>query len=132
MNIGIDLSFFGEGKSGIDKFAYDILKYIIENDKTNMYYLYTNNKLPQDLKLNNNFITKRINPHLMTLFLFSFQRQLIKDKIDLFYGPCHVLPKKNKRYKLAVTIHDLVIIKAKETTGFKKVRYFLTKYLYKI
>lgn len=131
MKIGIDLNYFGNGKSGLDKYTYELLKYISLVDEKNTYYLYTNNELPSEFKNKKNFIKRPISKHISYLFLFSLKKQLIKDKIDLFYGPVHLLPRKSKKYKMVVTYHDLILIKRRETTNVGSFRYYILKHLFK-
>lgn len=118
MIIGIDAKTLGKRKTGIGFYLQTVLKYISENDKKNLYYLYTNREIAINFKLPSNFIIKKYKAKIASLYIFyRFKKILEKDHVDLFWGPEHILPKKSSKYKMIVTIHDL---------AFKKIKHICT------
>lgn len=114
MNIGIDAKTFSKRKTGIAIYLQDILKYFSEHDKENKYFLYSNKEIHLDFELGPNFKVCYYKAKIASLGIyFKLRKRLIKDKIDVFWGPEHILPKKSKFYRMIVTIHDLAFLKFK-------------------
>jgi len=111
VRIGIDSRALVEHRSGIGNYVYENLKQICEIDSKNEYYLYSNKKVFVDFKLPNNFKICEYPAKVGTLWLyFRLPKILKKDKIDVFWGTEHCLPKRNrytKEIKFLLTIHDL-------------------------
>lgn len=124
MNIGIDAKPLEEKKAGIGIYLEQILRIINENDKDNKYFLYTSRKLRIDFKLNDNFVIREnITSKIGELFHFlGLHKKLKEDKIDVFWGTEHILPKRSKytkKVKYILTVHDLAIKKLKTVGSLK-------------
>lgn len=114
MIIGIDAKTLGKRKTGIAFYVQNIIKYLNEVDKENNYILYSNREIDLPFSLNSNFKIKYYKAKIASFAIYyKLPKILKKDKVDLFWGPEHILPKKNKHYKLVVTIHDLAFAKFK-------------------
>ena len=106
MFIGIDASSAAkEKKTGIDNTAYQIILNLQKIDKTNIYYLYTNKPLPQEIRKNNNFVEKLI-PMPRLWHKFRLPLALFKDKPDIFLELTNGIPAFAPTSSF-VLIHDL-------------------------
>ena len=120
MIIGIDASVLAKSNAGISTYIRIIIEYLMKEDKDNIYYLYINKNSNISIPLTKNFIVKKYDAIVPSLYIrYKLHKDLIKDKVDLFWGPAHVLPKKRKEYKMVLTIHDLVFKKFKSTAQLK-------------
>lgn len=115
MKIGIDARRLRQKNlTGIGMYLFSIISYIDENDFENEYYLYTNKPLEYKFK-NKNIHEVVINTNsvfnkLGSLWIeYVLPRFIVKDKIEVFWGPENALPKKCKNVKMVVTIHDLAL-----------------------
>ena len=132
MNIGIDLTFYSNIRTGISNYTFKLLEYFNKVDTTNKYFLYTSNDLPSEIKFNENFIIKKLETkHIHLYYLLFLKKQLMKDKINLFFGPSFYLPAKSKKYKMVTTFHDLSIIKTKNSSYHKFFKYHISKLFHK-
>lgn len=113
MRIGIDARLLEKRMTGIGRYLSGILKYILEVDKDNKYYLFSLHNLEDYEKRGfgivatgeKDIVPRRIySPFWLNLVLPKF---LEKNKIDLFFEPNYFLPLWNKEIKNIITIHDL-------------------------
>lgn len=111
MRIGINVSVLkaGENVSGIGYYTYRIVKELIDNDKENEYYLFSNCKIsvhfPENSKVHNILYPCR-NRLLWSRYLLGWQIQ--KFNLDIFWSPTHNLPiVKQKKTKYYMTVHDI-------------------------
>jgi len=114
MNIGIDAyPLVREKKAGISCYTYNILKNMLEVDNENEYFLYNNLGEAIDspyLNVHSPIILggSLINRFSTSWLLFNASRQLVKDKIDIFWGTQGVMPLNlPNSVKAIITIHDL-------------------------
>jgi glycosyltransferase involved in cell wall biosynthesis len=117
MKIGIDASILARGKTtGINRFLRNLLKYILEIDKKNEYFLFAPCKLQEYKSRGFNVITigenKIISPeYYFPIWLnFVLPVALKKTRLNLFFQPNYFLPLfiHNKEIKFIITIHDLI------------------------
>lgn len=116
MKIGIDARPLIEKKTGIGFYLYNLLENILENDKENVYYLFSDKKIYFDVtKYKNVTLIENSGRILKKTFWYMFSLPQIKEykEIDFFWGTQHVLPVSNKRSIL--TIHDLVAFRMPDT-----------------
>lgn len=114
MIIGIDAKTLGKRKTGIAFYVQNVIKYFNENDDQNTYILYSNKPIDLPFELKGNFTVRYYKAKVASIAIyFKLPRLLKKDKVDLFWGPEHILPRKSKHYKSVVTIHDLAFAKFK-------------------
>lgn len=124
MNIGIDARGLDGNKSGIPIYIQEIVKKINDlPNKDNKYILYSSREIKLDFKVNDNIIIKEDKKPLGSFWLyFKLPKILKEDKIDVFWGTQHCLPKRNKYtkdIKFVLTIHDLAIKKLKTVGSWK-------------
>ncbi len=117
MNIGIDARALSYSKAGIGTYLSEVLEYIAGNDDCNRYYLYTNKDIDCE-GLDERFVIRKYKSKIGTFGLRYIVPKMIKeDKIDVFWGPEHVLPKKEDDIKYVLTIHDLALFRLKKTAA---------------
>ncbi len=117
MNIGIDARALSHTKAGIGTYLEEALKYIASCDTDNTFYLYTNKDVDCSW-LNDKFVIRKYKSKIGTIGLrYIVPKMIAQDKIDVFWGPEHVLPKKIKGVKYVLTIHDLAAFKLKRTAA---------------
>lgn len=125
MNIGIDAMWLGKQKTGIGTYVEKILEELNRTDKNNKYYLYSNSDIVLDFKPNANFIIKEnIEGRRVRWINYEIQKMLAEDKIDIFWGPQYMLPKRNKytkNIKFYITIYDLAMNKFKNVGAFRNI-----------
>ena len=118
LKIGIDARELKEKRVGIGTYIYQIIKILNEKDKKNEYFLYSNQDIYLDFKLNDNWHIVKKKCKIGSRFIyFKLPKILKKDGIEVFWGTEHCLPKKNKqtkKIKFILTIHDLAIQKFKK------------------
>lgn len=117
MRLGIDgrpLSF--EHLTGIGVYLKKILQYIIDTPEqyglaAEDVYLYSDRPILQN-DIANSKINVRIVPAINGTLRCSFGlvNELEKDKIDVFWGPNHIIPLNAKHIRKVVTIHDLALL----------------------
>lgn len=120
MNIGLDARILVTKKTGIGYYLNDLLINILENDRDNIYFLFSDRKVFFDIqKYKNVRIIEDCNSKIFkkTLwYVFKVPRLIKKYKIDIFWGTQHVLPiGLNKNIKTVLTMHDLVCYEMPET-----------------
>ncbi len=113
MNIGIDARALTKRPAGIGIYLNGIINYLNKIDKKNKYYLYSHKNIELDIDLNKNWTKREFTKyHIGTLWMYyMLPKQLKKDKIDIFWGTSHLLPKNNTNIKYVLTIHDLALFK---------------------
>ncbi|MDO9464749.1 MAG: glycosyltransferase family 1 protein [bacterium] len=124
MRIGIDGRCLVGEQAGIGKYAHNLIKALVELDKSNEYFLYFNvvrnrekEKLRQRCFISGARMTNRILtvPHRFTRICdFVMDRLAIpwalrRDKIDLFFSPtfCSVINLPSET-RMVVTVHDVI------------------------
>lgn len=108
MKIGIDASRAAKKqKTGTETYSYYLIRELIKNDQQNEYFLYTNKKLPDELR---QYFGSHVKEKIVPGRVLWSQRALPKaakfDALDVLFVPSHVLPKKYKG-KAVLTIHGL-------------------------
>ena len=112
MNIGIDARLLSEKITGINRFLWNVVKFLPQFDHHNKYSLFTYS----ETGFNNNFYSysyiKRSNlPRQLAehSWLNLKLPNLIKDlKIDLFFTPYILVPFKKGKNKNVIVIHDVM------------------------
>lgn len=122
MNIGVDARPLVAKKAGIGYYLNDLLLSILEQDKENNYYLFSDRKIEFEHKNFKNVFIIEDKPGIFfkkTLwYFFKLPSILKKYNIDLFWGTQHILPRiTDKNIKTVVTMHDLVVYRYPETMG---------------
>jgi len=112
MKIGIDVSMITPSKAGIGYFAYSIVSNLSENDISNEYILYTNNKHNLErMKLNKNFSIVEffsVSPNLK--WMWKVYRHFKQEKVDAFLSMSNLFFGIISSNTLTV-IHDLSQLK---------------------
>lgn len=124
MNIGIDARGMHGNKAGIPIYIEELVKRISADDKKNKYILYSNKDIEINAELGENVVIKKVDTkNLGSIWLhFELPKMLQEDKIDVFWGTQHCLPKRNKHtknMKFVLTIHDVAIKKLKTVGSLK-------------
>jgi len=121
MNIGFDAKRFFLNQTGLGNYSRDLVNGILEKEEDNNYFLYT----PEgEIDMRTKFlkgrdevkiiypkgIFKRFKSYWRSVRL---EKELVKNKIDVFHGLSHEIPKKRKgsKIKYVVTVHDLIFIR---------------------
>lgn len=120
MNIGIDARPLVEHKTGIGYYLSSLLANILQKDKDNQYYLFSDRKIYFDKEEFSNvtFIEDTENRILKKTpwYVFKLPRLLSQYRINIFWGTQHVLPGSvDKNIKTMLTMHDLVSYELPET-----------------
>lgn len=108
MKIGIDASRAAKKqKTGTETYSYYLIRELIKLDQLNEYVLYTNEKLPDELRqyFGSHVKDKIVSGKLLWSQL-ALSRAARKDNLDVLFVPSHVLPKSYKG-KTVLTIHGL-------------------------
>jgi len=111
MKIGIDARCFIGNKTGVANNVYMLLSELIKIRSTDMIYLYASKDF--DIPILSERIVKRIGSSIFsksgTVWLFTEGNQsILRDNIDVFWGPCGLLPNSNSKFKTILTINDFV------------------------
>ncbi|MCM8709412.1 glycosyltransferase family 4 protein [Clostridium sp. SYSU_GA19001] len=118
MNIGIDARPLSKYKTGIGFYLDSLLTNLLEIDKENVYYLFSDRHVVfEGDKYKNLIVIEDSNKiYKKTLwYLFKVPQLIRKYNIDIFWGTQHVLPLKLYNAKSLLTIHDLVVYEMPET-----------------
>lgn len=112
MIIGLDARpLVDKQPTGIGIYLRNIMSYINENDSENEYILYSNKPLNCGIDFNINFKTKVIPGKVGTIWLrYSVPKFLKGDKVNVFWGTQHILPKKVENIRYVLTVHDLALL----------------------
>jgi glycosyltransferase involved in cell wall biosynthesis len=110
-------------RAGIGRYLYKILEqFALRNDDA-VYYLYAPGSidLPNVCKDNEKFIVKIKNFSPAILWLHAVVPiWILKDKIDVFWGPNYALPIiKLSDYRSVITVHDMVYARFPDTMLWK-------------
>ncbi|ADQ41907.1 glycosyl transferase group 1 [Caldicellulosiruptor acetigenus I77R1B] len=132
MRIGVDARALSEVKTGIGYYLYTLVREIAKEDKKLEFFLFSNKEIFLDYSLPNvNVVVdkkSKFNQKGTIWFLTSANRLIKEYAIDIFWGPCNVLPFiYNKKVKKLLTIHDLVFLKFPQT--MEKRNYYINKVL---
>ncbi len=106
MIIGIDSSKAAKKqRTGVENFVYQLILNLAKIDRTNIYFLYTNTPLPQELKKRANFIEKLIEKkRFWNRFYLPFA--IKKDPCNIYLQPTDKIPCTAPAKSIAV-VHDL-------------------------
>src|SRR6266540_2664757 len=116
MNIGFDASrAFVDKKTGTENYSHQLLKYLLQLDQANNYYIYTRDSSQESVVsslVNSNLPST--NYHLPTIPLSRLWTQVglaartFIDPLDVLFIPSHTLPIIRKPgLKTVLTVHDL-------------------------
>lgn len=131
MRIGVDAKVLSLNVTGIGEYLIEMLKRISDIDSTVQFVLYLNKPIHSDVKLPINCSIKFYKAKVATVFIrYKIYKLLREDKIDIFWGPDHIIPRKIRGIKSVITIHDLGAIKLKNTAP-KKTYYLMKLFLKK-
>ncbi len=110
MIIGIDARpLCSEKPTGISNYLINILSRL--NDNENLYILYSDKKIKYTKNFNFNYKIKYYKAKISTIYLFyKLPKMLLNDKVDVFWGTEHILPKVNKKIKTVLTVHDIALL----------------------
>ncbi|MEX2043400.1 MAG: glycosyltransferase family 1 protein [Patescibacteria group bacterium] len=113
MVIGIDASRANiTERTGVETYAYHIIRELARIDRKNNYRLYTREPLVKDLQgLPDNFESAVVPGHRLWTY-WSLSRELRKHPVDALFVPSHTVPPVHPK-RTAVTVHDV---------GFKRFR----------
>ena len=111
MRIGVDARpLISEFPSGIGIYLLEILKNIKRTDNCE-YVLYSNEPIRNKEPLLKQFEQHVTKGKIGTLSVcFGLKKQLVKDRIDTFWGTEHMLPLNCKSIKKVLTVHDLALM----------------------
>ncbi|MBU1122338.1 MAG: glycosyltransferase family 4 protein [Candidatus Omnitrophica bacterium] len=136
MRIGIDAyPLVRQNKAGIGYYAYYMIKYLLEIDSKNEYFLYSNLNDKIELSYPNlrfPFISSNnlINRFSTSWMMVHAKRQLLKDNLDVFWGTQGIIPLNlPKSIKTIVTNLDMVLYLYPKTMEF--LNYFVNKFYFK-
>jgi len=110
MNIGIDARLLSKTITGINRYLYNIIKYLPEYDKENNYTLFTYANTSVESNFYNvvesprNAVPRQIYEHYWLNFILP--AYLSKNKIDIFFTPYILVPIRKGTYKNIIVIHD--------------------------
>lgn len=109
MKIGIDVNSLTRSLTGVGTYVYESIKYISELDKTNTYYLYTNDELICKLIEQENFIIRMSRcSNVVLWYMYTLPAEIENDNINLFWEPGNRLPViPRDDIKIVATIHDM-------------------------
>ena len=120
MKIGIDITFIKPKKTGgVESYLLNLLEGLLK-EKKNKYILYLakdNEEYIKDKVKGKNVEYRLCNVkaddakgHLLFV-LFKFHKIILKDKVDLMFFPCYMMPFfKTKKYKTVAVVHDIQAI----------------------
>ncbi|MFH1776753.1 MAG: glycosyltransferase family 1 protein [Candidatus Omnitrophota bacterium] len=114
MRIGIDAYPLTRVKAGIGYYTHNLIKHLLEIDTGNEYVLYHNidDKISmRHPQLKYSTISgKSLWRYSTPWFLLKAKQDLLRDKIDVFWGTSSIVPVGLPRsIKVALTIYDLVV-----------------------
>lgn len=111
IKIGVDYRLANTSSRGMARYCREMIAHLIRLDKENLYYLYIDAELKDlGLEVNENVVIRKL---FLSNYILTEQLLLPyccwKDKLNLFWSPCNTFPLyKLSKYKLVVTIHDLI------------------------
>ncbi len=112
MRIGIDARpLIGKSMAGISTYLHNILLWLAENDKENQYLLYSWSEFEVTRDYGPNFTFRLVKPTRGFLWnILDIPLAIIRDKVDVFWGPTHELPIRVPGVRSVLTVHDLALI----------------------
>ena len=115
MRIGIDATVFkGNTYTGVSRCAYEIIRNWIKRYPEHEYFLFSGTTILPELILPNNW-HRVVKPCVVggaqVWNIIELPKLIKQNKIDAFWGPNFILPKKNGNIKYYVTVHDLAPFK---------------------
>ena len=112
MRIGIDATtLINKNLAGIGTYTNEILTWLGEHDRENEYILYCWTELEEPRNYGPNFSFRLVKGTLpFSWKMLDIPLALIRDKVDVFWGPSHVLPGKVPGVRSVLTIHDLALL----------------------
>lgn len=120
MRIGIDARIFKfKDYRGIASATYSIINILSQNYKSHDFYLISNTQihLPSELPDNWHIVVEGKNRNGILWTILELPG-VIKDlKLDAFWSPNFILPKRVKGCRYFVTVHDLALFKFKGTAS---------------
>ncbi len=128
IKIGIDCHNLEENRTGVGRYLQNILEQFSQMPSLNdqvIFYLYFKKKIPNDsfLQSSNLFILRLtkvpfFKASFLVYFLILLPYYYFKDKLDLFWFPCYMVPI-TFWGKAILTIHDLVYERFPGTVPFR-------------
>lgn len=108
MRIGIDISTLCNKWDGIGSYLLNELEYMNSLADNNVFFLYADRPLERKLEFNErfHFVIDDGKNHLLWL-LTKLPQHIVKDRIDVFWQPNFIFPRKVKGTHLVVTVHDM-------------------------
>ena len=112
MRIGIDARpLIGKNMAGISTYLHNILLWLAENDKENEYLLYSWSEFEVERDYGPNFHFRLVKPTRGFLWnVIDIPLALLRDKVKVFWGPTHELPRRVPGVRSVLTVHDLALI----------------------
>ena len=115
MRIGIDATVFkGSTYTGVSRCAYEIIRNWIKRYPEHEYFLFSGTTILPQLILPDNW-HRVVKPCVVggaqVWNIIELPKLIKQNKIDAFWGPNFILPKKNGNIKYYVTVHDLAPFK---------------------
>lgn len=115
MRIGIDATVFkGSTYTGVSRCAYEIIRNWIKRYPEHEYFLFSGTTILPELILPDNW-HRVVKPCVVggaqVWNIIELPKLIKQNKIDAFWGPNFILPKKNGNIKYYVTVHDLAPFK---------------------
>jgi len=106
MIIGIDASKAAvKNRTGVENLVYELILNLSKIDHKNVYYLYTNTPLPNELHHQVNFIQK-LNRHRRFWNSWFLSRTVAKNRPDVYLQPADKIPAAAPKKSIAI-VHDL-------------------------
>ncbi len=108
MRLGIDISVLCNQWDGIGNYLLRELNYMKSLSNTDEYFLYADRPLEIKLELDDrfHFMIDSGKNHLLWI-LTKLPQYIARDKIDVFWQPNFIFPRKIKNTHLVVTVHDM-------------------------
>lgn len=112
MRIGIDARVLSSDKpTGIGVCVIEAVKRMCMYDSEIEYYLFSNEPILERYQFNSNIHRITITSKNGSLWVYNeLTKALPKYQLDVFWGPLHLLPRKNKNLRKILTINDLALI----------------------
>jgi len=126
MNIGIDARLLSTKIRGTSRYLANIIQYLPQFDKTNKYFVFQYEGLPEDNKfysyvtIKKNRFPRQIFEHFWLNFILP--KYITELKIDLFFTPYIFVPIRKRNWKNVIAIADSLTKTCKEyyTYHYKK------------
>lgn len=112
MKIGIDArQLITDTPAGVSTYLRNILRAFATLDRENEFVLYAHHDINDEHLLNERFRKRIVPGKVGTLWLRNqMPGVLVEDDVDVFWGPEHVVPKRNGRTRSVLTVHDLGLV----------------------